>query len=145
MSNFGEYMFEIEQPGLCERYISAAWADLAAVAWYEYLARGRGMLYLDFSTMAVVRLDEIIVDVVYVPVEEIIASSIEVGINPDLCASLVDAAYSYEPTERLIAVSKMPDGSFLDYYVGREPSPPEAFLRLAIGSAPDRTIPAIIN
>lgn len=134
-----------EQPGLCERYISAAWADLAAVAWYEFLTNGRGMLLIDFSEMVIVRLDEVIADVHYIRDEEIVAKSIEFGIEPQLCVKVKHAVFMYEPMREVIVVAKMPDGSMVDYLVEKEPSPPEAFLRKAETICQEAATAEVIN
>lgn len=130
-------MSQTEQPGLCEQYICGAWKDLAAVAWAEFLANGPGFIFLDFSTMIMIKLDEVIVDAIYIAEEEVRDKCIEMCITPEFREYLTHAVSVYEPDREVIFIAKMPDGSIRDFLVERQPTPPQAFLQMAESSAQD--------
>ena len=104
--------------GIHLAYIAERWELLAAIAWKEYIAHGRGALILEPD-------EERDWDATYMPLQECDSNTVT--------KELADMVRLYDPNSQIVAVFISPP-QYTNGYLGgltpERPSPPEAYKQL---------------
>jgi hypothetical protein len=113
------------------QFVAVAWEKLAFIAWSEYLAKGRGIIFVDFTTADFKSETSYEVKVSFVAEMELERMGADWNIEARFFGDLVADALRYDPTQQIALCLRFPTGEITaQVAVGLVP-PPEVFLQRA--------------
>lgn len=125
-------------------WIDSAGSELSAIAWDHFLATGRGVFFIDFTTASSPSENIVDVAVAFVREDRLLAKANEWDFRPGFFSNLLELVYTYDPKQEFVFCLRQPNRNFASGVVSCNPTPPEAYLQCA-GKRPDNIIEATFN
>jgi hypothetical protein len=106
-----------------------AWDRLRVLAWGEYLTKGRGAVFADFSAPYISPSGEVEVRGLFVEEARLLRCAAEWMMSLDFYADLYAEVMTYDPASQIVIVARYQDGALRQGVASLSPPPPVAFLK----------------